>query len=124
MSGLGGAYAPPRPDMNASGGRLELKLRRDVDSESAAGRLLDPDRCLTLVEPSLEQQQTTLQVVLEARQLERRIESKFPVRELGAARGDVLRQQRPEDAAGDTLDEVVAVEERAGVGCEVAHDDR
>ena len=50
-----------------------------------------------------------------SRQLERRVEPHLAVGELDAALVVVLAEQRPQDAAGHPLDEVVAVEEGAAV---------
>ncbi len=93
----------------------------DVEAEAAAAGAFDAHRRLALVEAALEQDQPALEVVLEARQSRRRVEPQLPVGEVDPAVGAVLAQQRPQDAAGDALDQVVAVEERAAVDGEEPH---
>src|SRR5579863_6149049 len=88
-----------------------------VDREAEAPTTFSPDthRGTTLVELALKEQQAALQVVPVARRLERRVEPHLPVRPLAAAVAFVVAQQPPEDAANDTLDQVLAVHERAPI---------
>ena len=72
----------------------------------------------------LRRMRRAVEVVAKAGQLEARVEPHFLVREVDSARGDVLLEQRPQDAARDAADEVIAVEEDAAVHREVAHERR
>ena len=101
--------------------RVELQRRVDHEPEPAAPGLLDPDRRVALVEAALQQDQPALEVVAELGQVERRVEPHLAVGELVAALGRVLVEQRPEDPAGDALDEVVGAEEHAAVDREEPH---
>ena len=100
---------------------LELQLALDEEPEAAPTGLLDADRRVAFVETALQQDEPALEVVAELGQLERRVEPHLLVGELDASLAFVVTEQHPQDAPGDALDEVVAVEERAAVDREEAH---
>src|SRR5581483_9749305 len=116
---LTGLTVPPQ-----SGDGLEREVGLDDEHEATPPRLLDPDRRAPLVEAPLEEDEPALEVVAELRELERRIEPHLLVGELGSPVTFVKAQQRPQDATGDALDEVLAVEARAPVDREEAHAQR
>ncbi len=100
---------------------LEADVAFDEQPEAAAAGLVEADRRAALVEPALQEDEARVEVVAEAGKLETLVEPDLLVREVDAAVRHILLEQRPEDAARDAADEVVAVEEDAAVDREVAN---
>src|SRR5262249_38118752 len=100
---------------------FERERRVDDHAEAPAAGLFDADWRVALVEPALQQNQAALEIVAEVGQLERWIEPHFFVRELHAPFVDMLVEKYPEHASGNTLNEVLAVEEGTAVDREEPH---
>src|SRR5215472_10608191 len=97
------------------GDLVEPQRSVDDQAEGTAAGLLDANGAFPLVETALQQDEPAVEVVAKLGKLERRIEPDLLVREVRASFPVVVAEQRPENTAGDSLDEVVATDERAAV---------
>src|SRR6185369_3507981 len=102
-------------------GLIEAEVAFDEQAEAAAAGLVEANGRAALVEPALQEDEARVEVVAEAGKLETWVEPDLFVREVDASVGEMLLEQRPEDAPRDAADEVVAVKEDAAVDREVPH---
>src|SRR5262249_54270980 len=123
VSSLRAPAPPPRSvvgDSARAADDFEQEFGVDNQPESASTALLDPDRRPPLLQASLQQDQAVLEVVSKLGQLERRVEADLPIAELDPAFLVVLSEQRPQQPAGDSFDQIVPIEEGAAVDLEIA----
>src|SRR5439155_23302914 len=110
--------------MTASADALQHEGTIDAELEAASARARDAHGRIALLESALQEDEPALEVVAERWQLQRRIEPGLPVGERCPARGGVFARDLPEEPAGNALDHIGVVEERAPVDHVVAESGR
>src|SRR6266545_1371517 len=91
----------------------------NIETEAPPAGLDDVDEGTPILEPPAEKDESRLQVVIDLRQLHGSVEPNLLVREIDPVPLGVLTQNPPQDAAGDTLDQVLVVDQDAVVAAEM-----
>src|SRR5262245_3766453 len=84
-----------------------------LQAEAAPGSWNQPNIGALLLQPTPEQQQAALEIVLELREVQGLVEAQLAIRELGAAGLAVSGEQFPENLRRQAANQVVAVDHEA-----------